>query len=149
VALILPPGHTRISQWEYVLSGLLACAVHIGTARFREIAGKRKVFRGHARKDHARAPALLFMGPGSRSGPETKGIGTALLEPVLAKADAEKKPFYLETHNEKNVDYYKRFGFGLPARTACPNTTCPYGVWYASRIRGMKQYLRKKAKVLF
>ena len=42
-----------------------------------------------------------------------KGIGTALLKPVIEKADVEQKPIYLETHDENNVAYYQRHGFSL------------------------------------
>lgn len=46
-------------------------------------------------------------------GHQRKGIGTTLLESLISKADTEKKPIYLETHNEKNVAYYQRMGFDL------------------------------------
>lgn len=39
------------------------------------------------------------------------GIGTKLLEPVLARADREARPCYLETMTEKNVAWYRRLGF--------------------------------------
>jgi ribosomal protein S18 acetylase RimI-like enzyme len=51
-----------------------------------------------------------------------EGIGTALLEPLLAKADAEKMPVYLETHDEKNVAYYQRKGFSLAKTARLPKT---------------------------
>ena len=42
-----------------------------------------------------------------------KGIGSALLQIATGKADAENMPVYLETHDQKNVAYYKRYGFQL------------------------------------
>ena len=53
-------------------------------------------------------------------GQQGKGIGTALMQPVLAKADAEKIPVYLATHEEKNVRYYQRYGFDLIHTTRIP-----------------------------
>ncbi len=39
------------------------------------------------------------------------GIGGALLEPVLGRADAGETPCYLETQYERNVPFYERHGF--------------------------------------
>ncbi len=44
---------------------------------------------------------------------QVKGIGAALMLPVLTQADAQKVPIYLETHDEKNVSYYQKHGFDL------------------------------------
>jgi len=40
-----------------------------------------------------------------------KGLGGALLQPALAKADQEGLPCYLETLEEKNLAFYGRHGF--------------------------------------
>jgi GNAT superfamily N-acetyltransferase len=51
------------------------------------------------------------------------GAGTALLEPVLARADAESLPAYLETQKEANLAWYGRFGFDVVERVEvgpCP-----------------------------
>lgn len=40
-----------------------------------------------------------------------KGLGRALLEPVMRRADAEGRPCYLETSNPTNVAFYERLGF--------------------------------------
>ena len=41
------------------------------------------------------------------------GVGGALLQPVLARADQESQACYLDTNNELNIPYYERFGFRL------------------------------------
>jgi GNAT superfamily N-acetyltransferase len=51
------------------------------------------------------------------------GSGTALLEPMLARCDAEGLPAYLETQKEANLPWYGRFGFDVVERVevgACP-----------------------------
>lgn len=40
-----------------------------------------------------------------------RGVGRALLEPVLARADETGHPVYLETQKESNLPYYQRFAF--------------------------------------
>jgi GNAT superfamily N-acetyltransferase len=42
---------------------------------------------------------------------QRRGVGRALLEPVLARADEAGVPTYLETQTESNLAYYQRFGF--------------------------------------
>jgi GNAT superfamily N-acetyltransferase len=39
------------------------------------------------------------------------GVGGALLQPVLDRADEEGMPAYLESSKERNVSFYARFGF--------------------------------------
>jgi GNAT superfamily N-acetyltransferase len=44
---------------------------------------------------------------------QRRGIGTALLAPVLARADHEHFGAYLETQTPDNVPWYRRFGFDV------------------------------------
>jgi GNAT superfamily N-acetyltransferase len=60
-----------------------------------------------------------------------QGIGTALLKPVVEKADTEKKPIYLETHDEKNVNYYQRLDFHLVRTAMIPISPVP--IWCMMR----------------
>ena len=58
---------------------------------------------------HTRHYYLAFLGvlPSAQG----KGIGAALLRPVLARADAEGVPCYLENSNAANLPFYSRAGF--------------------------------------
>ena len=56
------------------------------------------------------------------------GIARALLTPMLARADAEGAPVFLETGMAKNVAIYERFGFATIAESEVPS---------GPRIRGM------------
>lgn len=42
-----------------------------------------------------------------------RGVGTALLEPVLARCDADGVASYLETQKEANLAYYRRFRYDM------------------------------------
>ncbi|HEX5940226.1 MAG TPA: GNAT family N-acetyltransferase [Dehalococcoidia bacterium] len=57
-----------------------------------------------------------------------KGIGGQLMKPVLDRADAEKRPCYLESSNPRNVPFYERHGFRvmeeLIAHPTAPTVSC-------------------------
>lgn len=42
---------------------------------------------------------------------QKRGVGGALLQPVLEKADTNLQACYLDTFVEANIHFYKRFGF--------------------------------------
>ena len=50
-----------------------------------------------------------------------QGIGGALMQPVLRKADAAGLPCYLETQKSRNVPFYRRDGFEVVAETDAPD----------------------------
>ena len=50
---------------------------------------------------------------GVRPEAQGRGIGTAVLEPVLHQADSEGVDCHLETSDRANVAYYERFGFSV------------------------------------
>jgi ribosomal protein S18 acetylase RimI-like enzyme len=46
-----------------------------------------------------------------RPGAQRRGIGTRLLEPGLARGDANRLPCYPETPRPENIPFYERLGF--------------------------------------
>jgi GNAT superfamily N-acetyltransferase len=50
-----------------------------------------------------------------------QGIGGQLLQPVLARADADGLPCYLETAKARNVPFYQRHGFEVMTEDAIPD----------------------------
>ncbi len=51
-----------------------------------------------------------------------KGFASGLILPVLQKADKDRLPCYLDTHNENNVALYQRFGFRVAHETTIPDS---------------------------
>jgi predicted N-acetyltransferase YhbS len=41
------------------------------------------------------------------------GVGGRLMQPVLARADADATQCLLNTQNQPNIGYYRRFGFDV------------------------------------
>jgi GNAT superfamily N-acetyltransferase len=62
--------------------------------------------------------AFIGMEP-SRQG---RGLGGALLGPVLARAHHKRVPCYLETFLARNVPFYRRHGFKVVAEGTLPES---------------------------
>jgi ribosomal protein S18 acetylase RimI-like enzyme len=103
-------------------------------AESRRVAGSLAVLaRGHHRlralrlfleveRHHPREPhwylALLATDPTTQG----RGIGSALLAPVLERCDGEATFAYTETQNEQNVSWYARAGFDVVREIRLPDT---------------------------
>ena len=127
VIFTLPPGHTKISQWEYMQNGFTPAPFVLGLRDFVRsqecedfVAGQHEILMNG--RLHYYLWGLVVEPTHKR-----QGIGTALLRPVLEKADAEKMPVYLETHDERNIDYYQRANFKLVGSSKISKSEVP--VW--------------------
>ena len=54
-----------------------------------------------------------LLGLGVEPSLQGRGVGRALLQPLLAQADREKAFCYLDTNNQDNLRFYERFGFAV------------------------------------
>ena len=127
VIFTLPSGHTKISQWEYIQRGFLPAPFVLGLPDFvRSQKCEAYVADEHEKlmqnRDHFYLWGLVVDPAYKR-----QGVGTALLRPFVEKADAQKLPVYLETHDEKNVNYYQRMDFQLVRTSKIPNSDVP--IW--------------------
>ena len=50
------------------------------------------------------------------------GLGSALIRPMLERADAEGLPCYLETFQPRNVPLYQKHGFKITIEEVEPNS---------------------------
>jgi len=57
---------------------------------------------------------------GSDPARQRRGVGTALLRPVLARCDRDGVAAYLESSRPENVPFYERFGFVVEAPLPMP-----------------------------
>lgn len=121
VAAWLPPGKTKVSNyWHMLRSGMLLAPFKVGPAAFsRLIALTAYTGAAHERWAPEKHWYLFVLGVGPPS--QGRGVGGALMEPLLARADAEHTPCYLETQFERNVPFYERHGFEVVEAGAVPN----------------------------
>lgn len=117
-SIALPPGKHQLPMRRQ-LALLPRFALALGPER---IPGGLRLI-AHMDELHARfAPephytlSVLAVVP-ERQG---RGLGAALLKPLLERCDAEGMGIYLETSKASNVPFYERHGFELRAETAHP-----------------------------
>ena len=84
----------------------------IRVAGFRGIGRALKIFealdRAHPKERHYYLQ-ILGVDPGHQG----KGLGSALIRPVLERCDSEGYGAYLENSNEANLAFYERHGFAV------------------------------------
>jgi ribosomal protein S18 acetylase RimI-like enzyme len=57
-----------------------------------------------------------------------KGLGAALLRPVLALADEQRVPCFVESDNRRNLAFYERAGFVLVSEYTDPATSLEFSI---------------------
>ncbi|HEX5632969.1 MAG TPA: GNAT family N-acetyltransferase [Gemmatimonadales bacterium] len=111
-AVWLGPDSGEMTPERLAAAGLDRLSDFIGeapAARFQHVLGFAEPF-------HARAitgPHWYLMVIGVDPAVKSQGVGTALIRPILARADAQGVPCYLETAQPGNVGYYRHLGFEL------------------------------------
>lgn len=110
VACWLTPGNTTVTPLRQMQGGGILTPFKLGFQSF----GRLMTLQSHLTKEHrAHAPEphyylyLLGVDPASWG----QGLGRQLMGKMLARADAEGLPCYLETQNKKNVAVYEKVGF--------------------------------------
>ncbi len=62
-------------------------------------------------KYHPKTPHYYLFAIGVTPGNKGKGLGTALIAPILKRCDAEGMPAYLENSKKENLAFYQGHGF--------------------------------------
>lgn len=133
VAVWLPPGETAMTDNRIAAAGLDASPAvlgEVGFGRFVSAMAQIEPYRAQDVPPEHWYLALLGVDP-DYSG---KGIGSSLLRPILAQADADSLPCYLETAEERNVAFYQRHGFETIRHGTVPDTAVEY--WTMKRSPG-------------
>lgn len=120
VAIWLRPGDTAMSWWRMARLGLLLAPLRCGAGPFRRFVQLMNIFEPLHKRD-APAPHWYLMTLGVDPPRQGQGVGSGLIAPVLARADAQQLPCYLETMKERNVAFYQTHGFEVVVEDAVPN----------------------------
>jgi ribosomal protein S18 acetylase RimI-like enzyme len=76
---------------------------------------------------HPHEPHWYLASLGTAVEQQGKGVGGALMRPVLEHCDAEGTPCYLESSKERNLPFYRRHGFEVVEEVPLPGDGPP--VW--------------------
>jgi ribosomal protein S18 acetylase RimI-like enzyme len=105
-ALWVPPGKWKLGLFEQLpyIPVMMRCF------------GLSKVLRSQRTIDfmqqyHLRAPHYYLLALGVDPSLQGRGIGKALMQPMLERCDREQLPAYLETNNAANLPLYRSRGF--------------------------------------
>jgi ribosomal protein S18 acetylase RimI-like enzyme len=126
-AIWAPPGHWRTSFADLlrVAPALLRAT---GTRLARGIGTMRVVEGVHPNEPHWYLATL-----GTDCHCQGKGIGSALLAPMLERCDAEGLPAYLESSKEANIPFYRRHGFEVTSEVELPKGPKIWPMWREPR----------------
>lgn len=105
-AVWMPPGRWKVSLGDEarVAPAVLAAFGASGTVRLlRLLAGVERL--------HLREPHYYLFAIGVEPTHQGRGVGAALLAPMLQRCDAERLPAYLESSTPTNLPFYRRQGF--------------------------------------
>ena len=109
-ALWIPPGKLPLSVVALMLTGWLLAPLKFGPSAFSRFTSDMNFLERLHKRDVP--PRHWYLGTLGVDPPrQGQGVGGTLLQPVLARADADGLPCYLETESEINVTFYKRHGF--------------------------------------
>lgn len=74
----------------------------------------------HIESHHPKEPHWYLGVLGTRTAAQGKGLGSAVLGPVLGRCDTEGIPAYLESSKFENIAFYRRHGFELTGEIPLP-----------------------------
>jgi ribosomal protein S18 acetylase RimI-like enzyme len=84
---------------------------------------------------HPRKPHVYLRVLGCEPERQGRGIGSRLLQPMLAQCDARGDAAYLESSNEKNVPLYRRHGFEVTGEVVTHLGPKVWLMWREPRMR--------------
>lgn len=113
----LRPGTDIPNFWQQVQAGMLRLPLGFGLRGFRRLLDYDEVGR-RMHHQYAPEPHWYLAAIGVEPGQQGRGIGSSLMSPMLAQADAQGVACWLDTHQEQNVRLYERHGFQVAERTA-------------------------------
>ena len=126
-ALWFPPETLGMSARERAAE--LVSLLPGGFGSFRR--GKR--FEALMEEHHPKEPHWYLQTLSVAPAAQRSGVGTALIQPGLDRADSESMPCFLETQRESNIPYYRRFGFELTKEISLHDSPPLWLMWREAR----------------
>lgn len=126
VLFLLPPGHTRLTDWEYAKCGFLAAPLVVGLRRYSFVNASEAFLADTQERLLQGRPHYYLWGIAVDPARQRSGAGSTLLNALFDKVDQQDMPVYLETHRFANVAYYEQRGFRLILSGTMPGDDLPF-----------------------
>lgn len=107
-ALAILPDKKRTSLKSVILDAKLAIS-SIGVANLKKAMDREAKIRA----THPSSPIYYLWFIGVQPSAQHKGIGSHLLQEVIARSESMHRPVFLETSTLQNLPWYKKFGFDI------------------------------------
>ncbi len=120
VSCWLPPESIDMTLFRIIRAGGLSVIPRIGLIRSFTHNIKHENYLAKVQKEIMPGPHFYLWAIAVDPDLQGMGIGKALMKPGLDQADKQNVPIYLETHDEKNIIYYEKFGFELVREERLP-----------------------------
>lgn len=119
VACWLPPGHTHLTVTGLLRSGLVTSPLGMGLPAYLRF-DRYMTYSDKLHELYAPAAHWYLWSLGVDPAHQGQGVGSRLLQPVLAQADAEHAACYLDTGAERNARFYQKHGFQVMEHSSTP-----------------------------
>ena len=130
VAIWLPPDMPFLTLPRMLRVGGLPGPFVTGFGAFRRFLSWSQLMEKLHKRDVSRRHWYLMV-LGVDPPRQGQGVGGAVMQPVLARADREGVPCYLETAKEINIRFYGKHGFEVVAQIDLPGGGPP--IWTMKR----------------
>lgn len=121
-AIWMAPGQWKMGGLE--LLGQVPLLFQLGSCTPRALNLLSQMEKVHPKEPHWYLAIL-----GTATEHQGKGVGSAMLKPVLDTCDAEGIPAYLESSKESNIAFYKRHGFEVTDEVTAKNGPTMWPMW--------------------
>lgn len=121
----LPPHEAEFTDERMAQAGFMEAPERMGEEAFGRFGGLMELMGSlHAEAVPPEHWYLMVLGVDPpRQG---QGIGAALVQPILARADEAGLPCYLETMKTRNVPFYRKLGFEVVVEDDTPDGALHY-----------------------
>jgi GNAT superfamily N-acetyltransferase len=124
IAVWLPPGLSHTPITRLIRAGLALTPLKFGLGAMGRFMAANHVERLRAKL--APEPHWYLWVIGIEPEQQGRGLGSSLVEPMIARAETEGMPCYLETHKERNVAFYEKHGYNVVHSGNVPGSGPPY-----------------------
>ncbi len=124
VAVWLPPGLSHTPALRLVRVGLALTPIKFGLGAVGRFMAANHVER--LRMQLAPEPHWYLWLIGVEPAQQGRGTGSALIAPMIERADRDRLPCYLETHKERNLTFYRKHGFEVVHAADMPHGGPPF-----------------------